>query len=55
MAAVRAWLPPEHILYGTDFPWGTLAASRSALTRLGLPPEQLAAIESGNAAALLDG
>jgi predicted TIM-barrel fold metal-dependent hydrolase len=53
MAAVRAWLPPEHILYGTDFPWGTLAASRSALTRLGLPPEQLAAIESGNAAALL--
>jgi predicted TIM-barrel fold metal-dependent hydrolase len=53
MAALRAWLPPEHILYGTDFPWGTLAASRRALTRLGLPPEQLAAIESGNASILL--
>ncbi len=52
MAALSAWLPTEHILYGTDFPWGTLAASRSALARLGLPPEKLTAIESGNAFAL---
>ena len=53
MAALAAWLPAEHILYGTDFPWGTLAASRAALERAGLPPEQLPAIESRNAAALL--
>jgi predicted TIM-barrel fold metal-dependent hydrolase len=53
MAALAAWLPAEHILYGTDFPWGTLATSRAALERAGLPPEQLPAIESRNAAALL--
>lgn len=53
MAALRAWLPESQILYGTDFPWGTLAASRAALARLGLPAEKLAAIESGNAKALL--
>mgnify|MGYP001553278019 CR=1 FL=1 len=53
MAALQAWLPPEQILYGTDFPWGTLAASRTALARLGLPPRRLAAIESANAAMLL--
>lgn len=53
MAALMKWLPDGHILYGTDFPWGTLAASRGALARLGLPADRLAALESGNAAALL--
>ena len=53
MAALRAWLPPEQILYGTDFPWGGLASSRAALAQLGFAREQLAAIESANAAALL--
>jgi predicted TIM-barrel fold metal-dependent hydrolase len=53
MAALAKWLPESHILYGTDFPWGGLASSRAALARLGLPAEKLAAIESGNAAALL--
>jgi predicted TIM-barrel fold metal-dependent hydrolase len=53
MAALQAWLPEGHILYGTDFPWGTLAASRASLARLGLARERLAAIESGNAARLL--
>jgi predicted TIM-barrel fold metal-dependent hydrolase len=53
MAALMKWLPQGHILYGTDFPWGTLANSRAALARLGLPANTLAAIESGNAAALL--
>jgi len=52
MAALMAWLPEGHILYGTDFPWGTLASSRAALARLGLPETKLAAIESGNASAL---
>ena len=53
MAALMKWLPEGHILYGTDFPWGTLASSRAALARLGLPAQRLAAIESGNASALL--
>jgi predicted TIM-barrel fold metal-dependent hydrolase len=53
MTALQAWLPKEKILYGTDFPWGTLAASRFALARLGLSPDKLAAIESENAAQLL--
>jgi predicted TIM-barrel fold metal-dependent hydrolase len=52
MSALMAWLPEGHILYGTDFPWGTLASSRAALARLGLSETKLAAIESGNASAL---
>jgi predicted TIM-barrel fold metal-dependent hydrolase len=53
MAALLKWLPDGHILYGTDFPWGGVASSRHALARLGLLPDRLAAIESGNATALL--
>ena len=49
MAALMKWLPEGQILYGTDFPWGTLAASRAAIARLGLPDDRLAAIESRNA------
>jgi len=52
LAALTAWLASDHILYGTDFPWGTLAASRQAIARAGLAPEQLAAIETGNATEL---
>ena len=52
LAALTAWLPGDHILYGTDFPWGMLAASRQAIARAGLAPEQLAAIETGNATKL---
>ena len=53
MAALTKWLPEGNILYGTDFPWGTLASFRQALARLGLPADVLAAIESRNASALL--
>jgi predicted TIM-barrel fold metal-dependent hydrolase len=53
MAALTKWLPEGQILYGTDFPWGTLAASRAAIARLGLPGDKLTAIESRNALALL--
>jgi predicted TIM-barrel fold metal-dependent hydrolase len=53
MAALREWLPPDRILYGTDFPWGTVAASRAALQRLAIEPGQLAAIERSNAQRLL--
>ena len=54
MAALMKWLPEGHVLYGTDFPWGALASSRAALARLGLPPERLEAIESGNTSTLLN-
>lgn len=53
MAALTAWLPPDHILYGTDFPWGALATSRRALTQVGLSAQQLGSIERGNAEVLL--
>jgi predicted TIM-barrel fold metal-dependent hydrolase len=53
MAALQEWLPEHRILYGTDFPWGTLAASRAALGRLPIEPRKLAAIERGNAQRLL--
>ena len=55
LAALTAWLPGDHILYGTDFPWGTLAASRQALARTGLAPGQLERIERGNAQQLFAG
>lgn len=53
MAALTASLPAEHILYGTDFPWGGLANSRGALKKLALSATQLAGIESRNARMLL--
>jgi predicted TIM-barrel fold metal-dependent hydrolase len=53
MAALQQWLPTEQILYGTDFPWGTLASSRAGLARLQLGADTLAAIEHRNAARLL--
>lgn len=53
MAALTAWLPRDHILYGTDFPWGGLAGSRAALGRLDLAPDTLRAIERSNALPLL--
>ena len=53
MAALTGSLPADHILYGTDFPWGGLANSRAALARLNLAAPQLAATEEGNARQLL--
>ena len=47
MAALTKWLPEGQILYGTDFPWGTLAASRASLARLGLPVIMVVGIRLG--------
>ncbi|MGZ8348919.1 MAG: amidohydrolase family protein [Allosphingosinicella sp.] len=55
MAAMRAWLPPDRILFGTDFPWGAPDRTLAALERLELPAELLAAIRRGNADRLLGG
>lgn len=54
-AAVRAWLPPSHILFGTDYPWGMPDRTMRQLEGLGLSPQDLAAIQGGNARALLGG
>lgn len=53
MAALTASLPADHILYGTDFPWGGLVNSRAALNKLDLSATQLDGIESHNARKLL--
>ncbi|WP_162806798.1 amidohydrolase family protein [Sphingosinicella terrae] len=55
MAALRAWLPPERILFGTDYPWGSPERSLASLARLGLPPDLLSAIRRSNALRLLAG
>jgi predicted TIM-barrel fold metal-dependent hydrolase len=53
MAALTASLPFDHILYGTDFPWGGLASSRAALAKVTTSSALLAGIEAGNARKLL--
>ena len=40
---------PKNILFGSDFPWGTMAASKEPLHALGLSAEDLHDIEEGNA------
>jgi predicted TIM-barrel fold metal-dependent hydrolase len=52
MEAMRKLVPDEHILFGSDYPYFSIAASVAGLGRLGLPGELLRAIERGNAEAL---
>jgi predicted TIM-barrel fold metal-dependent hydrolase len=40
---------PEKLMFGSDYPWGTLTASRDPLRALGLSVEDLHKIEEGNA------
>jgi 6-methylsalicylate decarboxylase len=54
-AALRALVPPEQILFGSDCPFAKEPQVRAALDelkRLRLPPEDRAALEHGNAAKL---
>jgi predicted TIM-barrel fold metal-dependent hydrolase len=53
MGALRAVVPNAHILFGSDYPFVPIAATAGGLRKLGLPDDELAAIERGNAAALL--
>lgn len=53
LAAVLRLAPLEHILFGTDFPFNQMNAVIDGLNAFGLDAAQLAAIESGNARALL--
>jgi predicted TIM-barrel fold metal-dependent hydrolase len=40
---------PEKLMFGSDYPWGTLTASRDPLRALGLSADDLHKIEEGNA------
>lgn len=53
MAALRVWLPDDHILFGTDYPWGTPERSLAMLAGLELPAPVLEGIRRDNAKALL--
>jgi len=52
MEAMRKLVPDEHILFGTDYPYFSIAASVTGIHQLGLPPALLRAIERENAQAL---
>lgn len=52
MAALRAFMPPERLLFGTDYPFVRPAATLDGLGSLALPADDLAALERGNALAL---
>jgi 6-methylsalicylate decarboxylase len=51
--AMRKLVPESHILFGSDFPYFSIAASVNGLQKLELPPPLLRAIERENAQALL--
>jgi len=53
MAALRAWLPDQHILFGTDFPWGSPEQLLKSLDTLGLAPGVLAGVRRRNVEQLL--
>ena len=56
MSALRAYVPTGRILLGTDSPFiGPMAPNIAQLQRIGLSRADLAAIERGNALALLPG
>lgn len=53
MAAMRSLVPDQHILFGSDYPYFSIATAAEGLARLGLPEALVRAIERGNAEALL--
>jgi len=53
LAALLRFAPVGNVLFGTDFPYGQMETVVDGLRDAGLAPETLAAIEAGNARALL--
>ncbi len=53
MAALLKYVPLEHILFGTDFPYLSIEEISDNISRVGLSPAQLRAIERDNAARLV--
>jgi 6-methylsalicylate decarboxylase len=52
MAAMRSLVPDEHILFGSDYPYFSIATAAEGLARLGLPEALTRAIARENAQAL---
>jgi predicted TIM-barrel fold metal-dependent hydrolase len=48
-AAMFELAGPKNILFGSDFPWGTMGQSKDPLNALGLSAEIVHDIEEGNA------
>jgi len=53
MAAARSLFGEEHILFGSDYPWGFPAPSLAALQEADFSEDALGLIKYGNARALL--
>lgn len=53
MAAMRSLVPDSHILFGSDYPYFSIATAVAGLAQLGLPDALMRAIERGNAETLL--
>jgi predicted TIM-barrel fold metal-dependent hydrolase len=49
MAAMMKFALPDHILFGTDYPYEPIESTVDELPNLGLSAEVMAAIERGNA------
>jgi 6-methylsalicylate decarboxylase len=47
--ALLQLVPATQVMFGSDFPWGTMAATKNPTRALGLKAEDLFAIEEGNA------
>lgn len=52
-AAILGHFDEDRILFGTDYPWGSVDASRAALDRLNLSPHGLERVMARNAERLL--
>jgi predicted TIM-barrel fold metal-dependent hydrolase len=48
-AAMMKLAGPKNLMFGSDYPWGTMAATKDPLRGLGLSAEDLHNIEEGNA------
>ena len=55
MGALMRLVPASQVLFGTDYPYRTCEGQVRNLASLDLPPEDLAAIELGNARRLMPG
>jgi predicted TIM-barrel fold metal-dependent hydrolase len=53
MAALLAFVPPTQVLFGSDYPYYTIAETIAGVDKLGLTAAQREAIERGNAERLL--
>jgi len=53
MAALLSYVPLSQVLFGTDFPYLSVGQNAEGLDKIGLSADQLAAIQRGNAMALV--